>query len=84
MGCMDGGRGTDLVEAIRSYVVTGGLSLAVLATIYGIRKRWAAREAAGFVKVAFWWEAIVHALAVSAVIVFALLFALGFLFRNGV
>jgi hypothetical protein len=35
------------------------------------------------VKVAFWWEAIVHALAVSVVIVFALLFALGYLFRNG-
>jgi hypothetical protein len=79
MDCTDGAPGTDLVSTIGFYVV----ALAVLATIYGIRKRWAVREAAGFVKVAFWWEAIVHALAVSAVIVFALLFALGYLFRNG-
>lgn len=77
MVCMDGG--PDLTATIGFYAVV----LAVLATIYGIRRRWSAREAAGFVKVAFWWEAIVHALAVSAVTVFALLFALGFLFRNG-
>jgi hypothetical protein len=77
MVCMDGG--PDLAGTIGFSAV----ALAVLATIYGIRRRWSAREAAGFVKVAFWWEAIVHALAVSAVIVFALLFALGFLFRNG-
>ena len=78
MACMDGG--PDLGTTIGFYVV----ALAVATTIYGIRRRWAAREAAGSVYVAFWWEAIVHALAVSAVIVFALLFALGFLFRNGV
>ena len=79
MDCTDGTPGTDLVSTIGFYVV----ALAVLATIYGIRKRWAVRAAAGFVKVAFWWEAIVHALAVSVVIVFALLFALGFLFLHG-
>ena len=77
MACVDGG--PDLGATIGFYAV----ALAVLATIYGIRRQWAAREAAGAVYVAFWWEAIVHALAVSMVIVFALLFALGFLFRNG-
>jgi hypothetical protein len=77
MACMDGG--PDLAGTIGFYAV----ALAVLATIYGIRRRWSAREAAGFVKVAFWWEAIVHALAVSAAIVFALAVALGLLFRNG-
>ena len=82
MSCVDGA--PDLVETIRSYVLTGGLGLALLATIYGIRKRWAVREAAGFIQVAFWWEAIVHALAVSVVIVVALLFALGFLLNNGI
>ena len=83
MGCMDSAPGTDLVATIRFDVVAGGLGLAVLATIYWIRKRWSAREAAGFVKVAFWWEAIVHALAVSIVIVVALVVALSFLARNG-
>jgi hypothetical protein len=77
MVCMDGG--PDLAGTIGFFAV----ALAVPATIYGIRRRWSAREAAGFVEVAFWWEASVHALAVSAAIVFALLFALGFLFRNG-
>ena len=78
MVCVDGG--PDLAGTIGFYLA----AVAVLATIYGIRRRWSAREAAGFVRVAFWWEAIVHALAVSVVIVFALVFALGFLFRNGV
>ena len=75
MNCMDAAPGTDFV--------TAGFGLAVLVTIYWIRKRWAAREAAGFVKVAYWWEAIVHALAVSVVIVVGVAFVLGFLFRNG-
>jgi hypothetical protein len=77
MSCADGG--PDLAGTIGFYVV----ALAVLATIYGIRRRWSAREAAGSVYVAYWWEAIVHALAASAVIVFGLAVALGFLFRNG-
>ncbi len=76
---MDGAPGTGLVSTFGFPAA----ALAVLATIFWIRKRWAAREAAGFVEVAFWWEAIVHALAVSVVIVFALLVAVGFLLRDG-
>jgi hypothetical protein len=57
--------------------------LATVAAIFAIRRRWSAREAAGAVHVAYWWEAIVHALAVSAMIVLGLAMALGFLLRNG-
>ncbi|HEY0383648.1 MAG TPA: hypothetical protein VGC72_15765 [Candidatus Elarobacter sp.] len=83
MNCMDGTPGSELVATIGFFVVTAGLVLALLGTIFWIRKRWTAREAAGFVAVAYWWEAIVHALAVCAVIGVGLVLALGFLTRNG-
>ena len=80
---MDGTSGLEFVARMGFFVVTGGLVLALFGTIHVIRRRWAAREAAGFVAVAYWWEAIVHALAVCAVIVVGLVLALGFLTRNG-
>ncbi len=79
MDCMDGAPGP--LETIGLFVVTGALVLALCGTIYWIRKRWAAREAAGFVAVASWWEAIVHALAVCAVILIGLVLAVGFFGR---
>ncbi len=69
-----------LSAAISSYLIWAGL-LAVPVTIFWIRRRWAAREAAGYVQVAYWWEAIVHALAVVIVIVIGFGFVMGFAFR---
>jgi heme/copper-type cytochrome/quinol oxidase subunit 2 len=53
--------------------------LATVASIFVIRRRWSAREAAGAVQIAYWWEAIVHALAVCVVILVGVAYVLGFL-----
>jgi hypothetical protein len=79
MDCTQSASGPDTLATIGFYAV----ALAVVATIVMIRRRWSAREAAGEVRVAFWWEAIVHALAVSAVLVVGLAMVVGFLLRNG-
>ena len=81
MSCPDFASAPSAVSSIADEIVTAAIALAVLYTIYWIRKRWAAREAAGSVAIATWWEAIVHALAVSTVIVVGLAFAAGFAFR---
>jgi hypothetical protein len=79
MDCMDGAQGP--VETILFFAVTGALVLALCGTIFWIRKRWGVREAGGSVAVAYWWEAIVHALAVCAVVLIGLVLAIGFFGR---
>ena len=59
----------------------GGL-LGLLALIFWIRRRWRAREALGYTKVAYWWEAIIHGFAVCIVLVFGF-FMLIFLLTRG-
>ena len=81
MNCMDGTPGP--LATIGFFVVTGALVLALCGAIWWIRKRWGAREAAGSVAIAYWWEAIVHTIAVCAVIAVGLILAAGFLTRNG-
>jgi uncharacterized membrane protein YidH (DUF202 family) len=76
MDCMDGAQGP--LETIGFFAVTGAIVLALCGTIFWIRKRWRAREAPGVVAVAYLWEAIVHALAVFAMILVGLMLAVGF------
>lgn len=75
MNCMGSDIGPGPVDTVVFYVV----ALATLASIFVIRRRWSAREAAGAVQIAYWWEAIVHAVAVCVVAVFGIAYVLGFL-----
>jgi hypothetical protein len=62
-------------------VLIGGF-LGSLALIFWIRRRWSAREALGYTKVAYWWEAIIHGFAVCIVLVLGLAMLLFMLTRG--